>query len=212
MTAYNHVLEWMANSRESAILSAAVEAVTWKHASELDGPRQGQRVVIYPKELSQLDTVLNTGDPNIDSEDGHQIAYTAILQAVQSFEKPPVVLREDHEQITRDKVWSEEVPRWMNTASKVATGNRRRVLENGPDTMHTEDEDALEDVRPDEEVGMYAPGCTSLEQAEMTPAQVAAQKAGPRPRHQEKFHRALKPRLTKARTMMIPTALRTSGR
>jgi hypothetical protein len=35
MTAYNRVLEGMANSRESAILSATADAVTWKHASEL---------------------------------------------------------------------------------------------------------------------------------------------------------------------------------
>jgi hypothetical protein len=104
----------MANSRESAILTAAVEAVTWKHASELDGPRQGQRVVIYPKELSQLEQVLSTGDPNVDSEDGHPIAYTAILQAAQIFEKPPVSLKEDHEQITKDPVWSEMVPMWIN--------------------------------------------------------------------------------------------------
>jgi hypothetical protein len=75
MSAYNRVLDGMANSRESAILSAAAEAVTWKHASELDeGSRKGQRVVTYQKELSQLEAVLSTGDPNIDSEDGHPIA------------------------------------------------------------------------------------------------------------------------------------------
>jgi hypothetical protein len=53
MTAYNRVKDGMANSRESAILSAVAEAVEWKHACELDGPRKGQRVVIYPKEVSQ---------------------------------------------------------------------------------------------------------------------------------------------------------------
>jgi hypothetical protein len=75
MSAYNRVLDGMANSRESAILSAAEEAATWKHALELeDGARKGQRVVIYPKELSQLETVLSTGDPNVDVEEGHQIA------------------------------------------------------------------------------------------------------------------------------------------
>jgi hypothetical protein len=64
----------------------------------------------------------------------------------------------------------------MNTASRVATGNRRRVLENGPDVMRSEDEDAIEDVKPDEEHGMYAPGCTSLDQARMTRAQAAEQR------------------------------------
>jgi hypothetical protein len=130
MSASNRVLEGMANSREPAILSAAAEAVTWKHASELDeGARKGQRFVIYPKELSQLEVVLSTGDPNIDSEDGHPIAYSAILQAAQSYERPPLFLKEDHEQITSDPVMAEKVPGWMNTAAKVATGNRRRVLE-----------------------------------------------------------------------------------
>jgi hypothetical protein len=54
MTASNVVLEGMANTREAAILSAAVEAVTWKHCLEPDdGPRKGQRVVIYPKEIQE---------------------------------------------------------------------------------------------------------------------------------------------------------------
>jgi hypothetical protein len=177
MTAYNLSYEGMANSRETAILTAVAEAVTWKHALELDGPRKGQRVVIYPKELTQLDQVLSTGDPNIDSEDGHPIAYTTILQAAQSFERTPVFLREDHEQITSDPTWSEEVPRWLNTAAKVATGSRRRVLEDGPDVMRSDDEDALKDEHGEELTGGYAPGCASLEQARMTPEQAAAQRA-----------------------------------
>jgi hypothetical protein len=101
----------MANSRESAILSAAAEAVTWKHALELeDGARKGQRVVIYPKELSQLETVLSTGDPKVGSEEGHQIAYSAILQAAQSYERPPLFLREDQESITSDPAKAGMVP------------------------------------------------------------------------------------------------------
>jgi hypothetical protein len=141
MTAYNLPFEGTANSRESAILSEVAEAVTWKHALEIDGPRKGQRVVIYPKELTKLGQVLSTGDPNVDSEDGHPIAYATILQAVQSYERKPLFLREDYEQITSDPTWSVEVPRWLNTAARVATGSRRRVLENGPDacvqTMRT---------------------------------------------------------------------------
>jgi hypothetical protein len=82
MTASNVVLEGMANTREAAILTAAVEAVAWKHCLEPDeGPRKGQRVVIYPKEITQLQEVLNTGDPNVDSEDGHPIAYAYLPTA-----------------------------------------------------------------------------------------------------------------------------------
>jgi hypothetical protein len=79
MTAHNHVQEGLANTRESAILSAAADAVTWTHALEIDGPRKGQRAVIYPKELSKLEQVLETRDPSIDTEDGHATAYVAIL-------------------------------------------------------------------------------------------------------------------------------------
>jgi hypothetical protein len=95
MTASNKAREGMADTRESAILSAAAEAVEWRHAYELDGPRKGQRVVIYPKDLPQLDAFLSSGDPNIDTEDGHSIAYMAISQASQSFENPPFFWRED---------------------------------------------------------------------------------------------------------------------
>jgi hypothetical protein len=128
MTASNHVLPGMANTREAAILSPAAEAVTWKHALDEDvSPRKGQRVVIYPTEMSQLEQVLSTGDPNIDSKDGHPIAYTQILQAARSYENPPIFLREDSEQITSDPVISEKVPGWMNIAA--VQGKRIRVLQ-----------------------------------------------------------------------------------
>jgi hypothetical protein len=76
---------------------------------------------------------LNAEDPRIDSVDGHPVAYEAILQARQSFENPPIFLKEHCEQITSDPVFSEKVPEWMATAKQVATGNRSRVLENGAD-------------------------------------------------------------------------------
>jgi hypothetical protein len=79
----------MPNTREAAILSAAVEAVTWVNAiEEEEGPRKGQRVVVYPKEISRLETILSTGHPNVDMEAGHPIAYTKLLQASQSFVHP----------------------------------------------------------------------------------------------------------------------------
>jgi hypothetical protein len=43
----------------------------------------------------------------------------------------------------------------MNIAAQVATGNRKMVLENGPDVMNSDNDDPLEDVKPDEEKGMY---------------------------------------------------------
>jgi hypothetical protein len=182
MTAYNLHFQGMANSRESAILTAVGEAVTWKHALEVDGPRKGQRVVIYPKELSQLEQVLSTGEPNVGSEDGHPIAYATILQAAQSYERTPLFLREDHDQITSDPVWSTEVPKWLNIASRVATGSRRHVLENGPDVMRSDEEDALKDEHGEELTGVYAPGYSSLDQAKLTAEQAEAQRAVSAPR------------------------------
>jgi hypothetical protein len=93
MAASNKVLDGMANTRESAVLSAVVEAVSWQHPGELEGPRKGPRVIVYPKDISQLPAVLSTRDPTIDSEDGHPIAYQAILQHSDGYENPPVFLR-----------------------------------------------------------------------------------------------------------------------
>jgi hypothetical protein len=45
----------------------------------------------------------------------------------------------------------------MCLAERVATGSRPRVLEDGPDTLNS-DEDANEDVEADKELNMYAPG------------------------------------------------------
>jgi hypothetical protein len=177
MTASNHVFEGMANSREFAILSDAAEAVIWKHALEQEGSGKGQRVVIYPKDLPQLEQVLNSGDPTIDSDDGHPIAYSAILQAIQTFESPPLFLKEDSEQITSNPVYADTIPECMNLAAQAATGGRRRVLEDGPDKMNSDDEED-ESMKPGEEKNMYAPGMDPTKGPIMlSPAQVAAQKA-----------------------------------
>jgi hypothetical protein len=99
---------------------------------------------------------LSTGNPNIDSEDGHPIAYAQIIQESQKHERPPLFLRADCDQITEDPVWAEKVPEWLCTAERVATGGSKRVLEDGPDTWNSDDE-AKVDIEPDEEHGMYTP-------------------------------------------------------
>jgi hypothetical protein len=71
----------------------------------------------------------------------------------------------------------EGVAEWMNTAAKVATGNRRRVLEDGRDVVNSDEEDAIKDVEPDVEKGMFAPGCSSNHQARMTHGQILAHRA-----------------------------------
>jgi hypothetical protein len=177
MTASNKVIEGLENTREPVVLSEVREAVTWRHVTELDGPRKGQRVVIYPKDLPQPEAVLNAGDPKIDSEDGHPIAYAAILEEKQKFENLPVFLKEDSEEIVTSPIWSELVPIWMATAEQVATENRKRVLEDGPDKQNSDDEE-IEDMKPDEEPNMYTSEMDPQKGPVMLPrAQVAAQKA-----------------------------------
>jgi hypothetical protein len=72
MTAVNSIGEGMSNTRESAIMTGAVEAVAWKHANEPeDDPRLGSRMIVYPTDLPQLKEVLESGDPNVDADQGH---------------------------------------------------------------------------------------------------------------------------------------------
>jgi hypothetical protein len=151
----------------------------WKHALELDGPRKGQRgmAIIYPKDLPQLEAALSSGDSSVDSVDGHPVAYEAILQASQSFENRPVFLKEASEQVVSDPFYSEKVPEWMAITKQVATGNRRRVLEDGVDKMNSDDEEDP-NMKPDVEPNMYTEGMDPLKgPIQLTQSQVAAQKA-----------------------------------
>jgi hypothetical protein len=154
MAASNKVLDGMANTRESAVLSAVVEAVSWQHSGEPDGPRKGQRVIVYPKDIFQLPAVLSTRNPNIDSADGHPIAYQAILHHSDGYENPPVFLREDSEPVVSDPNMSGRVPEWMASAKQMASRERQRVLEDGEDKMCSSDEDDPK-MKPDVLTGMY---------------------------------------------------------
>jgi hypothetical protein len=144
----------MVSSRDSALLSAADEAVQWRHPLELDGPRKGQRVIIYPKNLPQLDAFLSSGgDLNVSPEDGHPIALNTILQESRNFEIPPTFLREDSEEAATDSRIAGRTSTWMALSRQVAVGNRRRVLENGEDKMDSDDQDDP-NMKPDVETGM----------------------------------------------------------
>jgi hypothetical protein len=99
------------------------------------------------------------------------------------FENPPVVLKEDSEIIISDPVVSEKVPEWMAIAKQVATGNRRRVLENGDNKMNSSDEDDP-DMQPDVLTGMCTEGMDPEKgPIKLTQAQVAAQKAAAKARN-----------------------------
>jgi hypothetical protein len=162
MAASNKVLDGMANTRDSAVLSAVVEAVAWCHAGEPAGSRKGQRVIVYPKDIPQFDALLRGRDPNIDSTDGHPIAYQAILQHSDGYEKPPVFLSENSEPVVSDPAMAIRVPEWMAASRQIAVGNRQRTLEDGDDKMDSSDEDDPK-MQPDILTGVYT--------AEMDPKQ-----------------------------------------
>jgi hypothetical protein len=71
-----------------------------------------------------LDAFLSTCDPNVDPEDGHPIAYEAILRESQKFEITPLFLREDCDMVANDPLLAANVPEWLAKSRQVATGNR----------------------------------------------------------------------------------------
>jgi hypothetical protein len=124
-----------------------------------------------------LGAVISSGDPNIDNVDGHPIAYEVILRESQQFENHPIFVKEDSEQVVNHPVYADKVPEWMAISKQVATGNRRRVLENGEDKMDSDDADDP-DMKPDELTGMYTEEMDpSKGPVLLTQSQVAAQKA-----------------------------------
>jgi hypothetical protein len=180
MTAANPVIKGDPRSREAAILSAVYEAVSWRHSLEnsIQGPRKGQRVVIYPKEITGLPQMLTSRNVVVDDDvEDHSELYAAILAESDQFECPPLFMREDCDQLTSHPVWATKIKEWMITAARVATGSRRRVLEDGPDVMNSDDEDSKKEEHGDKLTGMYANGCSSFDQARLTEQQAQAQRA-----------------------------------
>jgi hypothetical protein len=135
-------------------------------------------VVIYPKDLTGLAQVLTSRNVIVpDDLEDHSELYSAMLDESDQFECPPLFMREDCDQLASHPVYSLDAPKWMTTAARVATGNRRRVLEDGPDVMNSDDEDSKKDEHGEELKGMYAQGCSSLEQARISEQQAQMQRA-----------------------------------
>jgi hypothetical protein len=178
LTASNKAFPGMPDTRQSALLSGLAEAITWRHADDTDDLRKGQRIVIYPKDLVQVEPVLTAGDPNLDSE--HAIAFAAILRCAPEYQEPPTFLKEDAAQVCEDQFIALNVFEWMAVSKQVANGNRRRTLENGDDKMSSGDEDDP-DMKPDELTGMYTSEMDPKKGSVLlSPSQVAAQKAAAR--------------------------------
>jgi hypothetical protein len=175
-SASNVVPDGMADTKDSALLAAAAEAVSWNHASQPDSPRKGLRFIIYPRELTQLDEFLATTDPNVDPEDGHPLAYNTILQESAKFELTPRFLNEASEQVTTDPFLSENVPEWMAKTKQIATGCRQRTLEDVPDVPNSDDEEDP-NMKPDTCEGAYTAEMDPKKGPKrLTPAEAAFQR------------------------------------
>jgi hypothetical protein len=138
MTATNIQFDGMSNDATSVSLAAVAEVVEWSHILETCLPkRTTQRVVIYPPSLSKLKTVLVTGNIGLDMEDGHDIAYQRILSACSLHASPPAFFSADSRDFGGLDI-GDKVQAWMYTAAQVLIGDRRQVLEDGPDTCNSE--------------------------------------------------------------------------
>jgi hypothetical protein len=162
MTAVNGTLDGMPNTSESAILAASVEAVEWKHPIEQiseEGKRKTPRVIIYPVEMPQLEEEMNEflQDPS-ELEDGKHIAYSKILEKCAEFESSPRFFREDSSELLSDPEFATVIPSWMNIAAQTSVGGRDLILENGPDTMNSDDEESLKEEHGEVLTGMYTNG------------------------------------------------------
>jgi hypothetical protein len=165
MTAVNGVVEGMPNTRESAILSAAAEAVEWRHPIEsvtADGKRATPRIVICPADISPIEEALSDFSQNpSEAEDGSHIALSKILEHAAEYASPPRFLREDSSEIQNDPELAAAAPIGLSTAAQVSVGSRDYVLENGPDVMNSSDEDSPQEERGEVLTGMYTSGLSA---------------------------------------------------
>jgi hypothetical protein len=114
-------------------LSAIVETVSWRHtlemASDASYQRRGQRIIVYEKFLSKLQTVLTRKNVGFDMEGGHDVAYELIMEEYQCWREDckPIFVREDREAIGNWPVLAEKVKIWMENARQIAIGGYKRV-------------------------------------------------------------------------------------
>jgi hypothetical protein len=82
-------MDGLGNSREEVALSGIVDLLTWRHALEPSQDsnylRPSQRVVVYPKFLDNLDSILSYGDISSDPIESRWPAYEAMLTQLMSW-------------------------------------------------------------------------------------------------------------------------------
>jgi hypothetical protein len=104
MSATNIQLDGMSNDATSVTLAAVAEAVDWEHAMDSAlSKRPGPRVVIHP---------------NLDTEDGNNLAYQKILTACEKYAELPRFFPSDSNNL-ESSVDPERVSQWMHTAAQI---------------------------------------------------------------------------------------------
>jgi hypothetical protein len=145
MTATNIQLDGMTIDAVSVTLSSVAEAFEWTHTLEEGlAMRPTQRVGFYPPSLCHLEAVLGPGDPNVDTEDGNDLANVKILNACSKFASPPMFFRSDRLDSLEPET-APLVPGWMHSAEQVSIGGRKQVLEDGNDVGNSESDSDNDD-------------------------------------------------------------------
>jgi hypothetical protein len=103
--------------------------------------------------LTHLQSVLASGDPGLDTENGHDLAYQRILSACTKYADPPRFFPSDSQEFGGLDI-AVSVPLWMHMAAQVSVGGRKQVLEDGADVCNSESDSDHEDGG-DELTGAY---------------------------------------------------------
>jgi hypothetical protein len=137
-------IEGLGNSGEEVALSGIVDVLTLRHALETghdpDYLRLAQRVIVYPKFLDKLDSILSTGEIGLDPTQSRWPACGAILTGSMSrpVDTRPAMLPEDSLQLGRWPELAAKATSWIGNAKRIAVAGYRQVLEDGPDKCDSE--------------------------------------------------------------------------
>jgi hypothetical protein len=122
------LMEGLRNSREDVALSGIVEVLSWRHALETS---PGQRLIVDPKLLDKLESILSTRDIGLGSIQSRWRAYEVILTQSTTWPEDmrPVMLYDSHTRLSQWPTLSSKAGEWMDDAKQIAVAGYRQVLE-----------------------------------------------------------------------------------
>jgi hypothetical protein len=126
------------------------------------------RVIVYPTRLRELYERLRI--PSTRPFDDSYTLYEEIglgFQTCDAVYEPQFLNFEAAQNQYGDYTLREHVGSWMNLAENAALAGHMLYLEDGPEIVDPEQEKDQDEVL----VNMYAPGCTSADQARLTTEQ-----------------------------------------